>query len=120
MDIESYILGRKSAGGGGGGGADAPIVYCPLEVVSQQGGGNAYQLQLTWQEIHDAMVAGKLVFVYRIENASDGVNETWILSACGSNSATTGKYYVSGANITEDYAYNVSFYADTANDYPVY
>ena len=99
FDPVSYLMGQKSAGGGGGG-SDVFIVN--LDTVTNT-------LDQTWQTIHDAFVANKIVIIaehydYGEEGQSDGrVMVNQVSTENGYSVATSSDWYT----------------AETADDYPV-
>lgn len=138
MDIESYILGRKSAGGGGG--SDLPVTpstdgtYTLTNTVSSGtgtlswgAGDNATlvvvhdvegQLDKTWQEIFDAVSEGNIVFV----SANSEMFASFLpVLAVMDDTGNAGVYsvFVLMADTSTSEMVLAQYIADTANDYPI-
>lgn len=88
MDLFDVALAKAmaggSGGGGGGSGGDDHIVWGTISIDEDSG---AMVLSMTWQEITDALLGGKLVkFIYAQVYAEDSytsateydINETYI------------------------------------------
>lgn len=102
MSVLDYVMGMKNTGSGGGGGLVVTWNTSTLE------------LDKTWQEIHDAMAAGRYVII--AHNDAE-VEEHIICTSC----VCTGTEYLIHAFAWhgEEFAPSI-FCSETANDYPVY
>lgn len=98
-------------------GGSASIVYCPATATS--GKGRPTGLGMTWQEIHDAVAAGKFVFItLSIDEGSTGYyTNIYPISQIG-YAGNINKYYVAYPVLNEEYAYVYWLYSDTTDGYP--
>lgn len=128
MDIESYILGRKSAGGGGG--SDLPAVTSSDngDVLTVVNGAwdkavsavfpigvdtGTFLLTMTWQEIRDELLSGKIGVLQFNLNPTEGEVRMAIITGAY---VKDGLYVIAGPNPQSlDYEYA---FAEHATDYP--
>lgn len=115
MDLFDILLARANSGGGGGG-DDGGGVFI-LSVDPDTGLFN-----MTWREIANAALSGKVGFLVVSTSAPEDVQpgdyvvSTWTLWGVyrDENSGAYGVEF-SGGN-----GASLQFYAETADDYPVY
>lgn len=139
MDINSYILGKKSAGGGGGSSLPAvtsadngdvlTVVNGAWDKAAPSGGVMIIHLDLgtgvtdkTWQQVHDALAAG--VPVYMLFSVTEESTEHTFVYPCylaSYNNPDASSLYSAAflaISTTQDGPCVTNlFYADTADEY---
>lgn len=139
MDIDSYILGKKSAGGGGGSSLPAvtsedngdvlTVVNGAWDKAAPSGGVMIIHIDMgtgvtdkTWQQVHDALAAGVLVYLpyaYTVESSEYTIAMPCCIASYNDPDASSlySAGFLGPSPVQDGPCVTNLLYADTADDY---
>ena len=107
--IEQYLNQIAPGGGSGGGGGDSSVVL--LNVVAPGA------LDKTWQEIHDMVTSGKVVYLLYVEDEGLYVFPCFLTMVYGDD---LDNRYAAEFSYFNQSTVTFSFATDTPNGYPMF